>query len=191
MSAALSGQYRDREIYARFSRARALIALRRFDEAAAELDHATGLRLKGNGLDSSQETTRIQIVRGELFLAEQRYPEAERMFQTVVSDIRSNSKILGFLLASALLDSAKVALAQGQFAEASRLAQEALTEDLRKARNPAASADVGEASLVLAKARKALDDAPAARAAAHQAAVSLSASLGPDHALTRDALALE
>jgi serine/threonine protein kinase len=191
VSAALSGQYRDREIYARFSRARALIALGRFDEAAAELDRATGLRLKGDGLDSSQETTRIQIVRGELFLAEQRYPEAEQMFQTVVSGIRSNSKILGFLLASALLDSAKVALAQGQFAEASRLAQEALTEDLRKARNPAASADVGEASLVLAKARKALDDAPAARAAAHQAAVSLSASLGPDHALTRDALALE
>ena len=191
VSAALSGQYRDREIYARFSRARALIALRRFDEAAAELDRATGLRLKGNGLDSSQETTRTQIVRGELFLAEQRYPEAERMFQTVVSDIRSNSKILGFLLASALLDAAKVALAQGQFEQASRLAQEALTEDLRKARNPAASADVGEAALVLARARKALDDAPAARAAAHQAAVSLSASLGPDHALTRDALALE
>jgi tetratricopeptide (TPR) repeat protein len=191
VSAALSGQYRDREIYARFSRARALIALGRFDEAAAELDRAAGLRLKGDGLDSSQETTRIQIVRGELLLAEQRYPEAEQMFRTVVLGIRSNARILGFLLASALLDSAKVALAQGQFAEASRLAQEALTEDLRKARNPAASADVGEAALVLAKARKALDDVPAAHAAAQQAAVSLSASLGPDHALTRDALALE
>jgi hypothetical protein len=98
---------------------------------------------------------------------------------------------LGFLLASAVLDSAKAALALGQYADASRFAQEALTEDLRKARNPDASADVGEASLVLAKARKALEDAPAVHAAAHQAAVSLTASLGPDNALTRDALALE
>ena len=74
--------------------------------------------------------------------------------------------------------------------DARRLAQEALAEDLRKARDPGASADVGEASLVLAEADKALDDAPAAHAA-HQAVVSLSASLGPDHALTRNARALE
>jgi hypothetical protein len=52
----------------------------------------------------------------------------------------------------------------------------------RKARDPNASADVGEASL---------DDAPAAHNAAHQAVVSLTGSLGPDNALTRDALALE
>jgi len=44
---------------------------------------------------------------------------------------------------------------------------------------------------VLAKAQRALDDAPAAHAAAQQAAVSLAASLGPDNGLTRDALALE
>jgi hypothetical protein len=94
-------------------------------------------------------------------------------------------------LGSAELSSAKAALALGQFVEAGRLAQEALTEDLRKARNPGASADVGEASLLLAKAQKALGDAPAAHAAAHQAVVSLTASLGQDNALTRDALALE
>jgi serine/threonine-protein kinase len=191
VSAAVAGQYRDREVYARFNRARALVALRRFDEAAAELDRAAGLGSKEDSLDGSQETVRIRIVRGELLIAEQRYPEAEQTFQSIVSSIRANSKVLGFLLAHAVLDSAKVALAQGQYADASRLAQEALAENLRKARDPAASADVGEASLVLAKARKALNDESAARAAAHQAAVSLSASLGPDHALTREALALE
>jgi hypothetical protein len=84
-----------------------------------------------------------------------------------------------------------VALALGQYADARRLAQEALTEDLRKARDPGASADVGEASLVLAKADRGLDDAPAAHDAARQAAVSLMGSLGPDNALTREALALE
>ena len=90
-----------------------------------------------------------------------------------------------------MLNCAKAALALGQYADAKRLAQEALTEDLRRARDPGVSADVGEASLVLAKAETALDDAPAAHAAAHQAVVSLTASLGPDHALTRDALSLE
>jgi hypothetical protein len=39
--------------------------------------------------------------------------------------------------------------------------------------------------------QRALGDAPAAHAAAHQAVVSLTASLGQDNALTRDALALE
>jgi Arc/MetJ-type ribon-helix-helix transcriptional regulator len=124
-------------------------------------------------------------------LAEHHDLEAEQAFQSVVAVIRANLKDLGFLLANALLDSAKAALARGRFEDASRFAQEALKEDLRKARDPRASADVGEASLLLAKARKALDDAPGAQAAAHQAAVSLAASLGPDHALTRDALALQ
>lgn len=103
----------------------------------------------------------------------------------------AHSKIAGFLLASAVLDSAKVALAVGQYAEARSLAQEALTENLRKARDPGVSADVGEASLLLAKAEGALGDASAAHTAARQAAVSLAGSLGTDNALTRDALALE
>jgi eukaryotic-like serine/threonine-protein kinase len=191
VSAAVAGQDTDREVYARVGRARALIALQRNDEAAAELDHAAALRSKGDGLDGSQETVRIQIVRGELLVAEARYGEAVQTLQSVLATIRANLKVLGFLLANAELNSAKAALAMGQYADARRLAQEALTENLRKARDPGASADVGEASLVLAKAQRALDDAPAAHAAARQAAVSLAASLGPDNALTRDALALE
>jgi tetratricopeptide (TPR) repeat protein len=190
VSAAVAEQYRDREVYARLNRARALVALKRFDEAAAELDHAQS-RSTPDGPDGTQEVVRIQIVRGELLLAEARYPEAAQTLLSAVSVIRANSQTAGFLLASAVLDSAKAALALGQYADAGRLAHEALTETLRKARNPDASADVGEASLVLARAQKALGDAPAARDATHQAAVSLTGSLGPDNALTRDALALE
>jgi hypothetical protein len=191
VSAAVAGQFRDREVYARVGRARALIALRRLDEAAAELDRATASRVEGEDFDGSVEEIRIRIVRAELLLAEQRYAEAARTLQSVVATIHANPKVVGFLLASAVLDSAKAALALGQYADAKRLAEETLTEDLRKARNASASADVGEASLVLAKAQKGLADAPAAQAAARQAAVSLTSSLGPDHALTREALALE
>jgi tetratricopeptide (TPR) repeat protein len=190
VSAAVAAKYPDREVYARHSRARALTALKRFDEATVELDLAES-RAKEADLESGLEAFRIQIVRGELLLAEARYAEAAQTLQSVIAAIRANSKIAGAHLARALLDSAKATLAQGQYANARRLAQEALTEDLRKARDPALSADVGEASLVLAQAQKALDDAPAAYAAAHQAVVSLTGSLGPDNALTRDALILE
>jgi eukaryotic-like serine/threonine-protein kinase len=190
VSAAVAEQYRDREVYARHNRGRALIALQRFDEAAAELDLAAS-RAKEADLDDGMEPIRIQIVRGELLLAEARNAEAVQTLQSVVAAIRANSKVLGSLRARAVLDSAKAALALGQYADARHLAQEALTEDLRKARDPNLSADVGEASLELAKAEKAAGDAPAAHAAAHQAGVSLAGSLGPDNALTREALALE
>jgi len=190
VSAAVAERDHDLEAYARLSRARALIALKRFDEAGAELDQAGSLAKK-DGPDVNKEVIRTQIERAELLLAEQRYAEAAQTLQSIVSAIRANSKVTGFLLASALLDSAKAALALGQYADARRVAQEALTENLRKARDPGASADVGEASLLLAKAENALGDAPAAHDAAHQAAVSLTDSLGPDNALTRDALALE
>ncbi len=118
-------------------------------------------------------------------------PTPRRFCESAVATIQGNFKATGFLLSNALLDSAKAALALGRYPDARRLAQEALTENLRKARDPGLSADVGEASLVLARAQRALDDAPATHAAAHQAVLSLSASLGPDHALTREALALE
>jgi eukaryotic-like serine/threonine-protein kinase len=191
ISAALAEKYRDREVYARVGRARALIALKRYDEAAAELDRAAEARSDEDRSDGSVQTLRIGIVRGELLVAGQRAAEAAQTLQAVVATIRGNFKVTGFLLSTALLDSAKAALALGQYADARRLAQEALTETLRKARDPGLSADVGEASLVLAKAQKALDDGSAEHAAAHQAVVSLTASLGPDHALTREALTLE
>ena len=191
ISAALAEKYRDREVYARVGRARALIALKRYDEATAELDRAAEARSDQDRVDGSVQTLRIGIVRGELLVAEQRAADAAQILESVVATIRGNFKVTGFLLAPALLNSAKAVLALGEYADARRLAQEALTEALRKARDPGLSADVGEASLVLAKAQKALDDATAAHAAAHQAVVSLTASLGPDHALTREALALE
>jgi hypothetical protein len=191
VSAAVAGQYRDREVYARVGRARAFIALKRFDDAAAELDRAAGSRSAKDDLDGSSETIRIQLVHAELLLAEQRAAEAAQTLQPVVTAIRSNSKVVGFLLARAVLEYAQAALALGHYADATRLAQEALTENLRKARNPNLSADVGEASLQLAKAERAVGDGPAAHAAAHQAAISLDGSLGPDNALTREALALQ
>jgi hypothetical protein len=86
--------------------------------------------------------------------------------------------------------SAKVAVAQRRYTDAARDADDALREYKLRARDPAKSADVGEASLLLALAKSALKDSNGAQNAAQQAVVSLTASLGADNALTRDALAL-
>jgi hypothetical protein len=73
----------------------------------------------------------------------------------------------------------------GAFARAALLLDEALTSD------PDSSADVGEASLVLAQARLARHDVAGAHAAAHRANEVLTRALGAGHWLTTAAAALE
>jgi hypothetical protein len=82
------------------------------------------------------------------------------------------------------------ALVQGRFGEAESLADEMLQLARIRARNPAVSADVGQAylsrALVLAAAGRSLQ----ARTAAREAQQVLSASLGDAHAWTRGAALL-
>jgi serine/threonine-protein kinase len=82
------------------------------------------------------------------------------------------------------------ALVQGRFGEAESLADEMLQLARIRARNPAVSADVGQAylsrALVLAAAGRRLE----ARTAAREAQQVLSASLGDAHAWTRGAALL-
>ena len=59
------------------------------------------------------------------------------------------------------------------------------------ARDPAQSADVGEASLVLGSVQESKGDRAAARKQLTRAAESLANGLGRDHPLVRDAAVLE
>jgi hypothetical protein len=95
------------------------------------------------------------------------------------------------LLPWALIGEFKVAMAQKRYDDAARFAGELLDEDLRRARNPAASADVGEASLLLAQAKAAIGDQAGAHDFARRAVPSLTAGLGADNALTRAAMDLQ
>ncbi len=83
---------------------------------------------------------------------------------------------------------ARAALAQQQVEPALQRAREAVALAERVARDPARSADAGEARLCLARAEQAAGQ-PAADNA-RRAAEALRAGLGPTHALTREALAL-
>jgi hypothetical protein len=93
---------------------------------------------------------------------------------------------LGFALSL----SSRIALAEHRFADAERTASEALVVFEKRARDPAASADVGESHLLLAKAQLGQGQTAAAAESARLAVVSLEKGLGSGHPLTLDATAL-
>ena len=97
---------------------------------------------------------------------------------------------LGIYLGVALLLSSRIDIAQGHSKEAESVAKEALNLSEKRARQSEQSADVGEALLVLAQAQVAANDSTGTRESAARAVVALTNSLGADHSLTREALAL-
>jgi tetratricopeptide (TPR) repeat protein len=177
-------------MHARAYRAKALIELKRYPEAAADLDRVAELA-KQNIAQGGIAATRAVIVSADLQLAQGRPEEARRTLDSLLPELRQPKGDKRTLLPWALQWSTKVALAQKRYADAAGLASELLQECERRARNPEMSADVGEASLLLAQAKGASGDQQGMQDAARRAVTSLTAALGPDHALTREALSLQ
>ena len=159
-------------------------------EAASELDQADAIA-REHRFSCIFEDSRVQLTRTDLFLAQGRFEDARRVLEPIVLRIRDPKGEQGNLLSRALLLSARLAAGQGRYPDAARLAGEALRENERRARNPAVSADVGEAALLLAQDKRALGDQRGMQAAVQQAVVSLTASLGVNSPLTRDAMSLQ
>jgi eukaryotic-like serine/threonine-protein kinase len=90
-----------------------------------------------------------------------------------------------------LLLAARVALRAQRAREAAQLSTEALELATHMARDPQRSATVGEARLLLARAREARGDRPGARAAIQGAHAALIAGLAADHPLALEAAAIE
>jgi hypothetical protein len=90
-----------------------------------------------------------------------------------------------------LLLAARIALEAGNAADAARLSTQALELATGVARDPQQSATVGEARLVLARAREAQHDRSGARQTIRGAASALGAGLAPDHPLALEAAAVE
>ena len=178
------------EMHARAYRAKALIELKRYPEAAADLDRVAALA-RQNIAQGGVVATRAVIVSADLPLAQGRPEEARRTLDSLLPELRRPKGDKRTLLPWALQWSTKVALAQKRYADAAGLANELLQECERRARNPEMSADVGEASLLLAQAKGASGDKQGMQDAARRAVTSLTAALGPDHALTREALDLQ
>jgi transposase InsO family protein len=124
-------------------------------------------------------------------MAQHQYAEARQLIDTVLQVAQNPTSGQGLLLAPTLLREGMIALAQGRAQEAVDWGNRTLRDYQQRARKPTASADVGEAELWLARARRALNDDANSRDAAHQVAAALAASLGADNPLTREALALQ
>jgi tetratricopeptide (TPR) repeat protein len=177
------------ELGARINRARALLLANRLDDADAELREV-------GGQITSQETTstlllaRWQIVRAQLLLAQGRLQTAQLQIDSALMGLRGEATGAATYVGTALLTASRIARAQRRFGDAERFASDALKPFERLARQPEQSADVGEALLLIAQARRESGDASGARAFAVRARVSLESGLGPGHSLTRAAVAL-
>ena len=177
------------QLYAHGSRARALIALRRFEEAGAELDAAAASGKK-DATANRRPLLRAEIIRAELMLAQGRAIDARRQIDPLLSKVRDADSGGKTYLGATLLLAGRIAIAEGRAADAEGYAKEALAEAEAAARSADSSADVGEALLVLAQARHARGDGAGTHEASSRAVVSLTNSLGADAQLTREALAL-
>jgi hypothetical protein len=94
-------------------------------------------------------------------------------------------------LSGALTTAARIYLAKNQLPQAESFAIAALRISEGIARDPAQSADVGEAALALATLQRAKGERAAARTNADRAVAALTNGLGGEHATTREAAALQ
>jgi tetratricopeptide (TPR) repeat protein len=176
------------ELYAYTAKANALIDLGRFDEARTDLEAVTRLA-KGRDAISRRPLQRMAILEAKLLLANNRLDEAQRKIDAVLHDLRApNTGGYGYL-APALALSSRIFLAEHAWADAERTATEALALYDQLARDPAASADVGETLLLLARAQVGLGQSGVAGDTARRAIIPLKAALGATHPLTLEAAA--
>jgi hypothetical protein len=129
-------------------------------------------------------------VRAELLLSQRALAEATQVIDAELTAIGFPTARDSAPLAKALRVAARVQLASGNAGSAQQRAAEALAVSERVARDPAKSADVGEALLLLAQAQRLNGQAVASAATARRAAQSLAGGLGDAHSLTREARAL-
>lgn len=170
------------------ARARVLLSLGRVNEAASEL--VTIDKVVGSSPTGFRHAhARAQLVRVDLLLAQGKRDEARHLADSLVAQARDPSLGLTFYLDAALLAASRAAL-RNDAAAAEAFAQEALWIDEHRARDPEQSANVGEASLILAQAKLARRDWSGARAMADRANRVLTRALGASHSLATTAAAV-
>jgi tetratricopeptide (TPR) repeat protein len=190
VDAAVTGHDPSLEMHGRTARARALLALKRLDEAGAELDRVDAIAKQNPALGRST-AARARIIRTQLLLARNELTAARVLIEGVVTELRGDTTGKRVLITGALMTAARIALAQQRGDDALVFANEAVAEATRRARDPAKSVDVGESTLLVAQAMTQLGNVADARAAAARAEHALAASLGEQNSLTLAARGLQ
>ena len=162
---------------------RVLLELGRTDEAERLL---TSIEAAGPPRTVRSSLVTTMTVRAELLRAQRALAEATQVIDTELAAIGFPTARASAPLALALRVAARVQLASDKASGAQRAA-EALAVSERVARDPAKSADVGEALLLLAQAQRLTGQTAASAANAKRAAQSLAGGLGDAHSLAREA----
>jgi tetratricopeptide (TPR) repeat protein len=164
----------------------ALLRERRFAEAEERLTAAEAM-WTGDPGPNAGNLLLVRVLRAELALEQGQAGAAERWVdqaRTAAQAPTARAPVHRFRLNRA---AALVALARGDAAAGAAAAGDAAAIAEGVARDPAGSADVGEALLLRARAHLATGDAGAARPQLERAVTSLQRGLGPVHSLTRQA----
>ncbi|MEP6609486.1 MAG: tetratricopeptide repeat protein, partial [Burkholderiaceae bacterium] len=177
----------DRAAIAEFALAQVYMRQGQLSEAEQLLDSVELARpaTPGNYTLSTPAT-----VRAALRLAQLRTPDAVQVIEEEFVRLRQTPGQNAVAVAAALRMAAKVYLEAGDAQRALVSATDALASSERTARDPASSAHVGEALLLLAHSQRALGKLGEAAQIAQRATVSLTNGLGEEHDLTRTARAL-
>jgi hypothetical protein len=126
-------------------------------------------------------------LRAELLLARGDATRAAALIEAELTRMGHPGARSTLALAAALRVAARVSLALADAPRAQAFATAALAASGGIARNPAASADVGEALLWLAHAQRLAGSTPDATSTAQRALPALASGLGDEHRLTREA----
>jgi serine/threonine-protein kinase len=170
--------------------ARALMLAGRYDESLQLLEKVHREWSK-NATANKDRLADLARTRAEIALAQDRIGDAAGLIDESLAlfGYPSASNALG--LSAALTAAARIYLANGQLPQAETFARDALQISEGIARDPAQSADVGEAALVMAALHHAKGDRTAAQTSVDRSIAALRNGLGADHRLTREAITLQ
>ena len=190
LEAAQRGNDLQGQITAQVGRARALTVLKRFDEATQALADARTL-LKGQESSLAREFAGEQLAEINLLRAKGQLSEARSRIEPMIAQVSQPKDKRRAILPAALMMATRIALSEGRFADAEGTAHEVLASYEKRARDPAKSADVGEAQLWLATAERGLGKNDLASEDAARAERALEAGLGLQHPLTQQAVSFK
>src|SRR5688572_1032042 len=179
-----------RALQADYQLARALMLTGRYQESQNLLDEVHRA-WSANATANKDRLGDLARTRAEIELARKRANEAGELIDTSLELFGYPAASGGLGLTAALVAATRIYAAKGQLPQAESFARDALRISEGIARDPAQSADVGEAALVLASLQQAKGDGAAARASVDRSLEALGNGLGAEHPLTREAAALQ
>jgi serine/threonine-protein kinase len=174
---------------AHFELAQALMHERDFAAAEDEISRVEAF-WAGDPKVNAGSLVHATLLRAEIALAQDQKEKAQQLVDSARLELEKPTAATPFYTLRVNRTSAIVTLARGDAAGAEKLAAEALRIAEDVARDPAASADVGEALLLRAQARIAQGDESGARPLLERASIALAGGLGAEHPLTQQARSL-